>query len=107
MTIAVTGATGFVGQALLDIAGAAGVRLRALTRKPQRPREGVEWIAGDLADSAALAALVRGAEAAIHVAGVTTARDAAGFEAGNVAGTLALAEAALAEGMPRLVHVSS
>ena len=107
MTIAVTGGTGFVGQALLDEAGAQGLQLRALARKPQQPREGVEWVAGDLADRAALADLVQGTQAAIHVAGVTTAADAAGFEAGNVAGTMAMVEACLAAGVPRLVLVSS
>lgn len=107
MTIAVTGATGFVGQALIAAAADQAIALRALTRKPQVAREGVEWIAGDLADQAALARLVAGAEAVIHVAGVTTAPDAAAFEAGNVTGTLALAEAALAAGVPRFVHVSS
>ena len=107
MTIAVTGGTGFVGQALLDAAAVQGIAVRALARNPQPPREGVTWVAGDLADKAALAALVKGTEAVIHVAGVTTAIDAAGFEAGNVAGTMAMVEASIAAGVPRLVMVSS
>ena len=107
MTIAVTGGTGFVGQALLDAAAKQGMPLRALARKPQALRNGVEWVAGDLADTAALAELVQGTEAVIHVAGVTTAADAAGFEAGNVAGTMAMVEACLAAGVPRFVLVSS
>jgi len=107
VTIAVTGATGFVGQALLDLAGADGAPVKALARRAQQPHEGVEWIRGDLADKDALRRLVRGAEAAIHVAGVVNAPDAAGFEAGNVTGTLNLIEACLAEGVQRLVHVSS
>ena len=81
--------------------------MRALTRKPQAPRDGVEWIAGDLGDKAALARLMRGAEAVLHVAGVVNAPDPAGFEAGNVAGTLNAIEAAVAAGVPRFVHVSS
>lgn len=107
MTLAITGATGFVGQALLDRALKAGQTVRALTRREQRPRAGVEWVRGDLADRAALRELCRGAEAAIHVAGVVNAPDAAGFEAGNVTGTLNLIEAARHQGVPRLVHVSS
>ncbi len=107
MTIAITGATGFVGQALLERALAEGLELRALVRRPQPPRAGVEWIAGDLDDTAALARLVQGAEAVIHVAGVVNAPDPAMFERGNVAGTLNLVEAALAAGVPRLVCVSS
>lgn len=107
MTIAVTGATGFVGQALLDAAEAQGLSLRALTRTPKPVRPGVEWVRGDLADKAALARLVDGARAVIHIAGLTTAKDGAAFEAGNVTGTMAMVEAALAAGVPRFVHVSS
>ena len=107
--IAVTGATGFVGQALLDQAGLgrADGEIRALTRRAQPARPGIEWIAGDLASKAALKRLVKGAEAVIHVAGVVNAPDAAGFEAANVFGTLGVIEAAVAAGVPRIIHVSS
>lgn len=105
--LAVTGATGFVGQALLDRAAEAGREVRALARTPPPPRCGVSWIAGDLADHDALQRLVAGAEAVIHIAGVVNAPDAAGFEAGNVTGTLDLVEAAIAARAPRFVHVSS
>lgn len=107
MTIAVTGATGFVGQAFCDAALGAGLELRALARKPQEPRGGIEWNAGDLSDRAALARLVEGAEAVVHIAGVVNAPDQAGFREGNVTGTLAVVEAAVAAGVPRLVFVSS
>jgi uncharacterized protein YbjT (DUF2867 family) len=106
-TIALTGATGFVGRATLDALTGAGFPVRALARKPQAARAGVQWIAGDLANRAALDQLVDGAEAAIHVAGLTTTPDLAGFDAVNVAGTLAVIEAAAAAGTRRLVFVSS
>ena len=105
MTIAVTGATGFVGQALLDQALEAGLTVKALTRRDQLPRDGVEWVRGDLESAEALRALMRGAEAVIHVAGVVN--DAARFESGNVLGTLNVIEAAKAEGVQRFIHVSS
>jgi nucleoside-diphosphate-sugar epimerase len=103
--LAVTGATGFVGQALLDRALDGGAQVRALARRAQEPRDGLEWIAGDLDNAAALRELMRGAEAVIHVAGVVN--DAAQFERGNVTGTLNLIEAAKAEGVSRLIQVSS
>ncbi len=105
MTIAVTGATGFVGQALLDRALETGLTVKALTRRDQLPRDGVEWVSGDLESAQALRALIRGAEAVIHVAGVVN--DAARFESGNVLGTLNVIEAAKAEGVQRFIHVSS
>jgi nucleoside-diphosphate-sugar epimerase len=107
LTLALTGATGFVGGHLLDLALERGHRVRALTRRPQKARDGVEWIEGALDDQAALARLVDGADAAIHVAGVINAPDAAGFEAGNVAGTAAVLDASVKAGVRRFVHVSS
>jgi uncharacterized protein YbjT (DUF2867 family) len=105
--VAVTGATGFVGQAVLMAAGRHKLEVRALTRRKQRLRGGVEWIDGDLADVAALKRLMQGASAVIHIAGVVNAPDAAGFEEGNVQGTLRVIEAAHDMGVGRMIHVSS
>jgi nucleoside-diphosphate-sugar epimerase len=105
--LAVTGATGFVGSTLVERAVAAGHSVTALTRRAQPGRDGIRWIEGALDDRASLAALVAGAEAVIHVAGVINAADAAGFAAGNVAGTANVVEATASAGVKRLVHVSS
>ncbi|HWJ71098.1 MAG TPA: NAD(P)H-binding protein [Sphingobium sp.] len=105
--LAITGGTGFVGKAVLDQALAAGHRVRALARRPQPEREGIEWIAGSLENSRALDQLVRGSDAVIHIAGVVNAPDRAAFEAGNATGTAALTEAMLLSETRRLVHVSS
>lgn len=107
MTIAVTGGTGFVGQALLDLAGKQRVDVRALARRAQPDRAGVSWISGDLDNRTALARLMQGAEAVIHVAGLVNTPDPAEFERCNVAGTLNVIEAALAAGVQRFVFVSS
>jgi nucleoside-diphosphate-sugar epimerase len=107
MTIAVTGGTGFVGQSLLDLAAQEGIPVQALARKAQADRKGVSWYAGDLLNPKALNRLVRGTEAVIHVAGVVSAAHPAEFDAGNVAGTMAVVEAALKAGVPRFVFVSS
>lgn len=109
--IAITGATGFVGRAVLDEAAARGLKLRALTRREQAPRAGVEWVRGDLADVAALERLVDGASAVLHIAGVVSAPDSEAFIEGNVRGTgrlvAAMRKAARGGAAARLVLVSS
>ena len=107
LKLAVTGATGFVGGRLLDLALAAGHEVRALTRRPQPDRNGVTWVEGALDRPDSLDRLCQGADVVIHVAGVINARDAAGFESGNVTGTAATIAAAEKAGIKRFVHVSS
>ncbi|NBB23769.1 NAD(P)H-binding protein [Porphyrobacter sp. SLTP] len=105
--IAITGTTGFVGSAVLDAALAEGHQVRALARRDQTPRAGVAWVRGDLGDAAALAALVEGADAVIHVAGLTNTPDPAAFETANVTGTANVIAAMKQAGARRLVFVSS
>jgi nucleoside-diphosphate-sugar epimerase len=107
MKLAVTGGTGFVGAHLIDAAVAAGHSVKALTRRDQGERASVGWVKGDLADRSALERLVESADAVIHVAGVINAQQAAGFQDGNVAGTLTMLAAATAGGVQRFVQVSS
>ena len=107
LNLAITGATGFVGGRLLELALAQGHHVRALTRRPQQPREGVTWVDGSLDRPDSLLDLANGADSVIHVAGVINAPDPAGFEAGNVTGTAAMLTAAEAAGVARFVHVSS
>jgi nucleoside-diphosphate-sugar epimerase len=107
MRLAITGGTGFVGSHLIDAALGAGHEVSALTRREQAPRDCLLWVPGSLEDRDALRRLVSDADAIIHVAGAITAADAAGFEQGNVAGTLAMLAAATAGGIHRFVHVSS
>lgn len=106
-TLAITGATGFVGSATLEAALADGHTVRALTRRDQPAREGVQWIKGTLADTAALAELCAGADAVIHIAGLTNTPDPAEFETANVAGTEAMIAATKGAGIKRFVFVSS
>jgi uncharacterized protein YbjT (DUF2867 family) len=104
--LAITGGTGFVGGHLIDLALKRGHKVRALTRRPQPARDGVDWIEGSLETLVALAALCTGAEAVIHVAGVING-DADAFHRGNVLGTAAMLAAAGEAGVPRFIHVSS
>jgi len=105
--LAITGATGFVGSAVLNEALAQGHTVRALARREQAPRAGVEWVRGDLNDTAALTALVEGADAVVHVAGLTNTPDPAEFETANVTGTANVLAAMTEAGVRRLVFVSS
>jgi uncharacterized protein YbjT (DUF2867 family) len=106
-TLAITGATGFVGQTLLQHAVAAGWSVRALTRTPKSAVDGVTWIAGSLEKPAALAGLVEGCDVVIHVAGVVNAPNRAAFAAGNITGTQAIIDAAARAHVHRVLHVSS
>ncbi|MDO7841974.1 NAD-dependent epimerase/dehydratase family protein [Sphingomonas immobilis] len=105
--LAITGGTGFVGKRLIDRALADGHQVRALTRRAQAHRAGVTWIEGALDTPDALARLMEGAEAVIHVAGVLNVPTRADFAAGNIAGTQAVVDAATAADVRRFVHVSS
>jgi len=107
VTIAVTGGTGFVGTRFIDIATAAGHEVRALTRRPRRPRRQLEWVDGSLEDPDALRKLVTGCACVVHIAGVLKGSDASDFQRGNVEGTLAMLAASTAAGISRFVHVSS
>ncbi len=106
-TLAITGATGFVGGHLLNLAVRAGFPVRALTRRTQDDRPNVTWVRGALDNPASLSVLCTGADVVIHIAGVVNAPTREGFETGNVAGTLAVVEAAKKSGCKRFIHVSS
>ncbi|GAA4052095.1 NAD-dependent epimerase/dehydratase family protein [Parerythrobacter jejuensis] len=107
MRLAITGGTGFVGQALVDLVETRSIKMRSLARSIPDKRRGVDWVQGDLANTVALAKLVDGVDAVIHIAGQVRARDPQEFEAANVTGTLNVVEAALEAKVPRFVFVSS
>ncbi|GAA0306738.1 NAD-dependent epimerase/dehydratase family protein [Sphingomonas oligophenolica] len=107
MILAITGGTGFVGGKLIELAVEAGHEVRALTRRPQPDMPCVTWVPGALDAPPALTAMMRGADAVIHVAGVVNAPDRAGFAAGNIDGSQAVVDAATTAGIRRFIHVSS
>lgn len=109
--IALTGATGFVGQALLPSILQHTNDVRALAR-PQKGRElssapGLAWVPGSLDDGAALETLASGADVMIHLAGVTKARDEQVFQKVNAEQAGQLAGICRQAGVKHLIHVSS
>jgi nucleoside-diphosphate-sugar epimerase len=111
-TVAVTGATGFIGSHVVGQLGRAGWQVRILTRRvpsnAQFADVPVEAVIGSLEDGHAVARLVRGADAIVHAAGRIKARSHAEFFAANATGTRLLVEAAITGGnRPRFVLLSS
>lgn len=113
--VLVTGATGFVGQALCAHLMEANVAVRAPVRRlPETPIEGVEYRpVGDIAEAVDWAPLLQGVAAVAHLAarvhrpGARGPEALAAFRRANVAASVRLAEAAARAGVSRFVHVSS
>jgi nucleoside-diphosphate-sugar epimerase len=113
LTIAVTGAGGFIGSHLCTELEARGHRARRLVRAAPESADADCRVVGDLAVNRTLASVLAGADAVIHLAARAhvlkeTERDpSAAFMRANVDATLRLAEAAVAAGVRRFVFVSS
>ncbi len=69
MTILLTGGTGTLGRLLTPMLTDAGRRVRVLSRHPQEPAPGVEYVTGDLATGSGVSAAVAGVETIVHCAG--------------------------------------
>lgn len=113
MTTLVTGATGFVGSAVLRRLLEAGHAVRALVRagSDRRNLEGVdvELVEGDLRDSESLERALAGCRALFHVAADYRlwVRDPEVLYRSNVDGTRNILEAAVRTRTERIVYTSS
>lgn len=106
MRLAVTGSTGFMGRHLVAAALSRGHEVRALVRPGREVPTGAQPVAGDLADPAALARLVDGAEVLLHLAALgvqSRDRDWGRLVEVNVARPLALVDAAARAGVGLVV----
>lgn len=108
-TLALTGASGFVGAAVAQHLSAQGWRLRRLVRPGSQARlpalDHAETVVGSLDDPAALKHLLNGAVALVHCAGAVRGITYRDFARTNVDGTQALLRAGGPE--LRVVHISS
>ncbi len=108
LTVAVTGATGFIGRVLLQALVKDGWKVRALTRRPQTGSESITWIQGDLNDPISLESLVRGVSAVVHCAGQVRGSSLDEFTRTNVEGTANLMKASTKQdSAPRFLLISS
>jgi nucleoside-diphosphate-sugar epimerase len=112
MEILVTGGGGFLGRNLVQELLLRGDGVRVLLM----PGEDASWFAGrpvavyrgDVRAASTLEAPVNGVDAVMHLAGMMAKwKPLSDYRAVNVGGTEAVCRAALAEGVRRVVHVSS
>lgn len=106
--VVVTGSNDLVGSAICAALSERGARVRAVVRRPGTAPDlpGVAEQVGDFADRDLAAAVVAGADAVVTtvhpLGGDAEAQRSVGYD-----GTLAIAGAAAAAGVERLVHLST
>lgn len=109
--IALTGATGFIGQHLLRALPKFGYRLRALLRRPTDVSiDAASAVIGDIERPRNMAAALEGVDAIIHSAGlahVMSGAPADDYRVLNTEATINLAQAAQRAGVRRFVFLSS
>jgi len=111
MLLALTGATGFIGQYLLRDLSQRGHRLRVLLRHPSAaPMQCASAVIGDLARPRNMSAALEGVDAVIHSAGFTHGMSGVpehDYRLLNTEATIGLARAARRAGANRFVFLSS
>ncbi len=95
--ILVTGGTGTLGRLVVPLLRGAGRDVRVLSRHSRTNEQGIEFVSGDLASGAGVAAAVEGAEIIIHCAGSNK---------GDEVKTRHLVQAASRSGARHLVYIS-
>ncbi len=108
--VAITGASGFIGQRLVRQFLSQDLRLRCLVRQPPGTQSDPKLcpVYGSLEDEESLAELVQDAEVVVHCAGLIKSTDPEAFQRVNRDGTKRLAQVcAQAKSRKRLIVLSS
>ena len=121
--VLVTGAAGFIGSHLCELLVREGFRVRAfvhynsygrwpnLEQISAETRQGMEIVAGDIADNGSVSKAVEGCESVFHLAaliGIPYSYLApASYVQTNVIGTLNVLDACRTHGVQRLLHTST
>ncbi|HEX2844024.1 MAG TPA: complex I NDUFA9 subunit family protein, partial [Candidatus Limnocylindria bacterium] len=109
MTVAVVGATGFVGTSVVPQLAGAGYRVVAISRNGDRMPDWPASVAArsaDVATGRGLDAAFEGADVAVHLVAIPRQTRGRSFEQVNVRGTERVVEAARRAGVRRIVHLS-
>ena len=112
LQILVTGSSGFIGRAVISALAAAGHRVRAASRKPNRTPDqaGIEWVElPDLEKAIDWSPLIGGMDVVVHLAAIAHRNedDADDYIRVNHAATAALAECCRGHAIKRLIFMSS
>ncbi|MCF6523347.1 NAD(P)-dependent oxidoreductase [Streptomyces sp. JJ36] len=108
-TLLLTGAAGGVGTMMRELLPAFGYELRLLDAAPVKEEGEAETgaVTAELGDRERLRTAVRGVDAIVHLAGISREATFEDILEANLRGTYHLYEAALEEGVRRVVFASS
>ena len=112
--VTVFGGSGFIGRAIVRALAQRGLQIRVACRRPELAE--VTKTAGDVGQvvlvranlrmSQSIGPAIAGSQAVINATGIPFQRGRQHFEAVHVAGARAMADAATAAGVQRLIHIS-
>lgn len=106
-SVFLTGATGFLGRAVLKVVAAGGRRVTALARPKARERgTAALWVEGSVWEPGRWMEALRGQDAVVHLAGGMLSRGEETLERVHVQGTELVVEAANSAGVKKIVLLS-
>lgn len=109
--ILVTGGAGFVGSHLIPRLVKAGYKVRCLVRRKAEADHlkeyKIELAVGDVTDADSIKKAMKGVEMVVHLVAVLREGKGATYDGVNVQGTSNVVQAAVDEGVKKLVHIGA